>query len=220
MALKKETRDAAGFSEIAVRGFGEATLIQGDTEEVIVEADEAIISRIRTEVRGGRLELGLDLAWWEYLTWWLTWLTMPNRQVRYTIRLCNFTGASISGSGKILSDGLHGSACTFAISGSGKVVIDRLDADTVETRISGSGDVRIAGHANRQALRISGAGSVQNSDLETAETDIHISGSGRASVNATTTLGVNISGSGSVFYRGQPQVRQHVSGSGRVGAMR
>ena len=54
-------------------------------------------------------------------------------------------------------------------------------------------------------LHISGSGSVQNSDLETADTDIHISGSGKASVNATRSLGVNISGSGSVFYRGQPQ---------------
>ncbi len=219
MALKTETRDVTGFSEVALRGFGEATLIQGDEEGLVVEADEAIISRIKSEVRDGRLVLGFDLAWWEWLTWWWTLLTIPHKRVRYTVRLCNFTGANISGSGKVVAADLHAATCRFAISGSGNVDIDRLTADALETRISGSGNVQMAGHAERQSLHISGSGRVQNEDLETAETDIRISGSGRASVNATKTLGVSISGSGSVFYRGQPQVRQSISGAGRVGAV-
>jgi hypothetical protein len=202
-----------------LRGFGEATLIQGDTEGLVIEADEAIISRIKSEVRDGRLVLGLDLAWWEWITYWFTWITMPNKVVHYTIRLCDFSGASISGSGKVLAADLHGDACRFSISGSGKVAIDRLAASSVDTRISGSGDVKMAGQAQTQSLRISGSGKVQNEDLETADTDIHISGSGKASVNATKNLAVNISGSGSVFYRGQPQVRQHISGAGRVGSV-
>lgn len=218
MAVTTETRDVSGFSEVAVAGMGDATLIQGDAEGVMIEADEAFISRIRSEVRGERLVLWLDLAWWEWLTWWFTWLFIPNKQVRYTVRLREFKGASISGSGKILAADLHGANCRFSIAGSGKVVVDHLEASAVETRISGSGDVSMAGRAEKQTIHISGSGSVQNSELETAETDISISGSGKASVNATRSLGVDISGSGSVFYRGQPQMRQNISGSGRVGA--
>ncbi len=218
MALRTETREVSGFSEVAVRGMGEATIVQGDAEGLVIEADETIITRIKSEVRGDRLILGLDLAWWEWFTWWLTWLTMPNKQVRYTVRLRNFTGASISGSGKILAGELRAAACRLGISGSGKVAIEQLTVQAVDLRISGSGDVVMAGHAEKQAVHISGAGSVQTSDLATTDTEIHISGSGKASVNAAKTLTVNISGSGSVFYRGQPQVRQHISGSGRVGA--
>jgi hypothetical protein len=218
MALMTETRDVSGFSEIAIQGFGDATLIQGDEEGLVVEADESIIARIRSEVRGGRLVLGLDLAWWEWPTWWFTWLFAPNKQACYTIRLRDFKGASISGSGKIMAGALSGSTCRFDVSGSGKVVIDHLTADVVDTHVSGSGDITMAGRVERQAIRISGSGFVKNSELETLDTDISISGSGKASVNATRTLGVDVSGSGSVFYRGQPHVNQHVSGSGRVGA--
>ena len=218
MAIMTETRDVTGFTAVALHGLGDATLVQGDREGLIIEADESIISHIASEVRGGTLVLGLDLAWWEWLTWWFTWMFLPNKQVRYTINLCSFEGASIAGSGKIVSRDLNAERCRFSISGSGKVIIDQLTADVVETGISGSGEIRMAGRAERQELHVSGSGSVQNSDLETAETNIHISGSGKASVNATRSLGVNISGSGSVFYRGQPQLRQHISGSGRVGA--
>lgn len=219
MAVITETRDVSGFTEVALQGLGDATLIQGDEEGLVIEADESIISRIGSEVRGNRLVLGLDLAWWEWLTWWFTWIFTPNRQVRYIVRLRDFSGASISGSGKILAATLCGTTCRFAISGSGKVIVDRLEADTVDTRISGSGDISMVGRVGRQLLHVSGSGSVQNSDLETADTEIHISGSGKASVNATRRLDVDISGSGSVFYRGQPQVSQHISGSGRVGAV-
>jgi hypothetical protein len=219
MAVTTEKRDVSGFSEIALQGFGDATIIQGDEEGLLVEADETIISRFGSEVRDGRLVLKLDLAWWEWFTWWFTWIFMENRRVCYTIYLRDFSGASISGSGKVLAGELHGRACRFSISGSGKIAIDRLTAESLDTRISGAGDVTIAGVAQKQGVHISGSGSVKNSDLETAETDIHISGSGKASVNATEKLGVSISGSGSVFYRGQPRVSQNISGSGRVGAV-
>lgn len=218
MTLKTEARDVSGFSEVAVRGFGDAMIVQGDHEGLVIEADEEILPRISSEVRDGQLVLGLDLAWWEWLTWWFTWIFMTDKRVRYTVTLCDFSGASISGSGKILSDNLEGEACRFSISGSGTMVIDNLTAQSIGTRISGSGDIRMAGRAEKQQIYISGSGSVQNSDLETADTDIHISGAGKASINASRSLGIDISGSGSVFYRGQPQVRQHISGTGRVGA--
>lgn len=219
MAVMTETRAVSGFSEVALQGLGDAILIQGNEEGVVIEADESIISRIGSEVRGNRLVLRIDLAWWEWLTWWFTWIFIANKQVRYTVKLRDFSGASISGSGKVRAATLCGTTCRFGISGSGKVIVDRLEADAVETRISGSGDISMAGRAEKQALHISGSGSVQNSDLETADTEVHISGSGKASVNATRRLDVSISGSGSVFYRGQPQVSQHISGSGRVGSV-
>ncbi len=121
MAVTTETRDVTGFSSVALRGLGDATLIQGAEEGLVIEADEEIISRIRSEVRDGRLVLGLDLAWWEWLTWWFTWLFTPNKQVRYTVRLCDFADASISGSGKVIAGDLRGANCRFSISGSGKI---------------------------------------------------------------------------------------------------
>lgn len=218
MAVKTETRAVSGFDEVVLRGFGNATIIQGDDEGLTIEADEEILSRLASDVRGNKLVLGLNLEWWEWLTCWFNWVFMSDKEVRYTIRLRDFAGARISGSGKIRADDLHSSTCRFRISGAGEVVIHQLTADAVETHISGSGNIRIAGRAQTQQIRISGPGSVQNSELETLDTDIYISGSGKASVNATRNLEVGISGSGSVFYRGRPQIRKSISGAGRVGA--
>ena len=36
--------------------------------------------------------LGLDLAWWEWLTWWFTWIFMPNKQVQLHDQAVRFRG--------------------------------------------------------------------------------------------------------------------------------
>lgn len=214
MATRTETRDVTGFSAVAIRGHGHLKLLQGEREGLVIEADESVLPKIRSEVVNGKLVLGFDLQWWE----WLTWAFMPFRDVRYTVTVSDFTGASVSGSGDVTAEALSGDACEFRISGSGKMVLGNLSFRSLAMHISGSGRVQMAGKTARQELHISGSGDVRNADLETDDTIVRISGSGNASVNARDRLDVHISGSGAVFYRGQPKVTQHISGAGKVGA--
>jgi hypothetical protein len=216
MARFTETRDVHDFSEIVIEGFGDAEVVQSDVESLEVEADEAVLERLKTEVRDGRLVLGLDLEWWEWLTYWATWMTISDKLVRYRISMKTFEGATIKGSGSVKAGPVSSETCRLRISGSGKLTFERLETIELHTQISGSGNVRLAGQAGRQEIHISGSGDVSAPDLETRETEIHISGAGKAIVNAVDSLYVHISGSGDVRYVGAPHIEQSIAGAGSV----
>lgn len=62
----------------------------------------------------------------------------------------------------------------------------------------------------------SGSGRYEAADLESAEVEVRISGTGSATIRERECLNANISGSGSVRYIGRPAVWQTTSGSGKV----
>lgn len=218
MAAKSETREVRNFTEVEIQGYGDLILEQdrdARTESLVVEADETILPRIKSEVRGNRLVLGFQVDWWDW-GYWIDWLFNPNKKVLYHLTMKQINGAGISGSGKVTAKHIETEDCQFRISGSGKVLIDELKANALRTTISGSGDVSLAGAAKQHELSISGSGSLHARELETQCSQVRISGSGSAVVNVRETLDVHISGSGSIKYAGKPKVTQHISGAGRV----
>jgi hypothetical protein len=204
MATVTQTRNVTGFSEVEIQAIGDVLLEQGDTESLIVEADEAFISRIKTEVRGRRLVLGWDVAWWEWLSyWWFMWLFIPNKRIVYRVRLKTVTGLSIRGSGTVTGQALQIERCELSISGSGRIQLDAITAQSLHTSITGSGDVELNGSAQQHDLRISGSGKARLSGLQTQQVTVTVSGSGSAWVDARQDLKVTITGSGEVEYAGQ-----------------
>jgi hypothetical protein len=91
-----------------------------------------------------------------------------------------------------------------------------VDVEELKTVISGSGNTNLKGTAKVHNTIVSGSASVKAFELSTERTDITISGSGRAEVDASQELDVTITGSGVVYYTGDASVSQTVSGSGRV----
>jgi len=61
MAIKTETRPVNSFNRVSVQNYGDVVLEQGDLEGLVIEADEEILPRIKSNVRDGRLILGFDL---------------------------------------------------------------------------------------------------------------------------------------------------------------
>lgn len=239
MARITKTRAVQSFTEIIAQAYGDVVLEQGETEGVVVEADERMMPKLKTSIRDGRLFLGFRYRWWEWITWWWTWLFIRDKRIHYRVSLRDFRGVSISASGNVTAEQLRGDECQLRISGSGRVQVEQLtcqsaatciggsgvvrigeiECQSAATRISGSGDVSLAGKAKRHEIRISGSGRVNAPDFETGDTKVVISGSGKATLNALQTLNVRVSGSGSVNYRGRPQISQHISGRGRVQAI-
>ena len=236
MPVQIETRPVSGFSKLRIQGYGEVVLTQGEQESLTIQADTAILQRIRSEVRAGRLTLGFDLAWWEWITWWITWMTISDRSIRYqigmkTVESLAGEGSLVLKSGPVLAEGLNlsvsGSAeveieriqalkCDIAVSGSSEIGIRQLECGELATRIGGSGGIELAGQAGHHTIRVSGSGKIEAQDLETRVTEIHVSGSATALVNVVERLAVQISGAGNVRYRGDPQVSQSITGVGSV----
>lgn len=57
-----EQRTLPAFSRIAIEGFADVTLVQGNAESVTVEGPSRQMASIRTEVRGGTLTIANNQA--------------------------------------------------------------------------------------------------------------------------------------------------------------
>ena len=211
MAIVKESRPVQDFEEVAMEGHGDLAIVQGDVEMLEVEADEEVLPKLKTEVRGRRLVLGYR-SWWDWLT--PPWGAPP---IHYTVTMKTVRGVVISGSGTVTAAEIHTDDLRLEMSGSGRGTIDRLAAETLELRISGSGRLEVGGgQVGAQEITISGSGSLRAEELTSDEADVRISGSGNIRLHAEKALNVHISGSGEVRYRGQPVVSQRISGSGSI----
>lgn len=209
MALIQERRDVTGFDEVILEGSGYITLVQGEQDGLVIEADEDLLPRLKSDVEDGRLRLGLR-NWWDYL------IHFMHSPVHYFVTMRQVRGVSISGSGKLEAGQVQTDRLRLKTSGTSEMRIADLRAGDVETSFSGSGKVSLGGAAEALTVRISGSGSVRAEEMDCADVRVHISGSGSVRVRASSRLDVHISGSGEIGYIGQPAVTQHISGSGRV----
>ena len=208
MAMITETRDVRDFDEVVVQGRGDLILEQGDVESVVIEADAAVMPHVKAAVEGRRLVLGLE-HWWDSLLF-------PLAPLRFHVSAVMVNRVTISGSGSVRAEALRSDDLRLEISGSGDMAFPQLTAGAVSLGISGGGKMKVSGEAESIAVRISGSGNVQTSELATQAAEVRISGSGNVSVNPAQTLDVQISGSGTVKYIGQPQISQRISGSGSI----
>ncbi len=211
-AQTKDTRDVGSFDAIAMNISGKVYVKQGNKNEVIVEAREDDLEKVRTEVSGGRLSISTRSS-----RSWFSWGDGFDGRVNVYITVKELSGVSVSGSGDVIGQSLF-KADNFetSISGSGDIEIE-IDVKTVESRISGSGNIELKGSAKRARLGISGSGKYFAEELKVDDYDITITGSGRAAITTYGELDVRIAGSGSVYYSGEPTgVNTNVSGSGRV----
>jgi len=212
MAIKRETREVKNFDWVSLSGQGDIIIEQGDQEGLIIEADEGLLSYIKSEVKDGKLKIGIR-NWLDALFLW------PQGPIHYYVQMKEVTGVSISGSGKMDTKTLKGNDLSLEISGSAEMHVAELEYKDLEMTVSGSGRFDLAGKAAATEVRISGSGRVDSQNLEIQEASVRISGAGDVFFKVEKKLEVSISGSGSVRYEGNPQVTKRISGSGQVGPL-
>ncbi len=222
MALRSETRTVPGLREVTLRGIGRLEIEQrpdvAGQETVVVEADDAVIDRIATEVREGRLEIGFRMPWYEWLTGWIQWLFAAHKRIRFRLVAATVESIAISGAGWATAERLASDRLEVAISGAGKIALAGVTVVKLASRVSGAGRIELSGTAEQHDVHISGAGSIQAPGLATKRTTAVITGSGSLAAAVAEDLEVSISGAGNVSYSGRPRVTQRISGAGRVRA--
>jgi hypothetical protein len=187
--VASETRHVSGFDAIQLAGSADVTVSFGDSESVVVEAEDNILPLIETYVRGGELVIE-----------WKPMISVSDTEpVRVTVTMKSLKAASLPGSGNITIAGMNGGAVEFDLPGSGNITADGV-VDSVNAELSGSGNI-VCG------------------DLQAKSATVKLPGSGNVTIFASESLGVTISGSGSVTYRGDPaEFTQSVTGSGTIQA--
>lgn len=245
---KRETRQVSSFTGINASSVFDITVSKGSTESLVIEADDAVMPLVRSEVRNGVLHLYLDNA-----------RNVKNiKTLKASVVMRNLEQVSLSGASKLTAKDLYtpdnfkgdcsGVAKLAVKVNTGKLSIEASGASKVEMQANVTGDVKINASGTSKIeldlkaiqvkLNSSGVGKI---DLKGSATDIKIEASGTSKLDAENfavktatvessgtskitlhvddTLQVNSSGTSSVEYKGSPVIDAKVGGVSKVRKM-
>lgn len=186
--VAEEARPAEPIESIELRISCNVVGEVSDSASLTITGDDNLLQYIRTQVIDGKLRIDSE----ERLK--------PSSVIKVNITSPELKGASISGSGKIMLNG--------------------IETPHFHASISGSGSIQAAGTSENVDATISGSGNIDLLSLPSVNASASISGSGLIQVDAKQSLNAHISGSGSIRYAGDPTVSKHISGSGSVSKTR
>lgn len=201
-----ENRTVSNFSGIDLECSANIYFMQGDEQSVKVEAEDNIISHITTEVKGGELIVSTDGK-----------NIRTHKEINVYVTVKELCLLELSGSGNMIGKGhINCDNMVMSVSGSGNIKAD-VRSLTMKIKVSGSGNLDVSGTVTTCDIRIAGSGNVNAKNLQTLNSAVSISGSGKSIVNASNELDVSIPGSGMVRYTSEPQkLRTSITGSGSV----
>ena len=102
------------------------------------------------------------------------------------------------------------------VAGTVQATVHSVDPRRFEVRVHGASSVTSFGMTEDQSVTISGSSRYDGRDLATRSTDVNVTGTGVADVNASDRLSGTVSGAGVLRYVGNPVVTVSVSGAGTV----
>ncbi len=204
--LTSQERTVSGIERISLQGIGEVEITLGDSESLVIEAEENLLDYLETEVDNGVLELRtrnlINLR--------------PTKDIRYIITVTSINGLEVLGSGNITLDRADTTSMRLVIAGSGDINVDELTAVSLDVTIPGSGEINLSGEVDHQDINIAGSGKYMAEDLLSHSADISLAGSGNMRIWVTDQLDVRILGSGDIRYYGTPSIKQSIVGSGNI----
>lgn len=180
-----ETRNVGVFTRVDLVGASTVTIGVGGEQQVVVRADDNLVDRVTTEVRGGTLVVGSTGSF----------ETAVPMSVQVTVP--SLDAVRLSGSGTLAVDGHELETLAIALSGAGTIrgagTVTTLDVD-----LSGAGNVELGQlRARDAAVSVSGTGSVVVHVTGTLDADVSGTGS-IAYTGEPDRVSKEITGTGSV----------------------
>ena len=206
---KKETRNVGDFEKISLAISANLYLTQGNTCEVIIEAEEDVLNKIETEVESGYLKIEFE-KWYNY---------RGTKDINVYVTIKDVNSLMVTRSGDIINKtALNSAKIEMVVTGSGSILINDLNVKSLDAMISGSGNIKIAGKQKADELdaTITGSGDIESSNIEFSEADLMITGSGSIHTFVSKELEATITGSGKILYKGDPIVNADITGSGKI----
>ena len=180
-----EQRAVSNINEVSFDAFGNLFIKQSDTESLTIEAEDNIVSNIKTDVSGNKL----------IITFKENFIPIPTKQIYITLNIKDLSEVSLSGAGSIVCDNLNTKDFEINSNGAGDIEF-KIKAEKLMSIIKGAGGIKVSGSANNQEIQIIGAGGYMGKDLESSKCKVVITGAGSATVNVKDSLDVTISGVG------------------------
>ncbi len=223
----EESREVSGITGVELATIGTLHIETGETESLLVEAEDNLLEHIQTGVRGGTLEIGtpndVNLRTTQPVNYYLTVTGLDTIRISSSgdieapdLEAERFS-VIISSSGDLQMRDLEADILSVDINSSGDMIMGTLHANTLDVDINSSGHLNIAGgQVETQNVIISSSGDYDARDLESDEAEVRISSNGSATIRVNDHLKANLSSSGDLYYIGSPTVDVRTTSSGDV----
>lgn len=212
LPVEGSSEPVGAIRRVEFHSIGDITIRQGEREELVIEANEAIKSRIKTEMRGDTLRIS-------YQTRWMDFVGIPfwgGSPIRYDLMVRTLESLQAGGVGNITIPELVTGQLEVNQSGTGSLTIQSLEADRLNASLSGVGSMKVKGRVNHQEAYVTGTGSYQADRLTSQSAVVKLSGVGSATIWVEEELDATVTGTGSISYYGNPKVNQRISGVGNI----
>jgi uncharacterized Zn-binding protein involved in type VI secretion len=208
---RSENRPVSGFTRVQLDGIGDLEIKFGNSESLVVEADENLLPYIVTEVKGDTLIIRMKED--------VRIINMIS-DVNYTLTAQSLESIELNGLGNITVDPVNTEALEITLDGSGSITIDELVGDSLTSNLNGLGSLTInGGKVTGQDVTLAGAGSYQAGDMVSENAAISLTGLGSATVWVTGILDAELTGAGSLDYYGKPQATVNDTGLGSINSL-
>ena len=202
----EENRPVSSFDGIRLLSVASVFVEQGSSEQVMVRAEDNVISHIQTRVSGGVLEITTESG--------ISFDNTGPIQVFVTAR--DLGSLELEGVGEIQAMGLGFSRLDLSLNGTGSLDLSDAHGDRLEVRMDGVGEIEISGQVTEQKAEVFGIGDYKARKLQSLRADISVHSLGSATVRVSERLIATVRGSGSIYYHGNPIVESDITGSGIV----
>lgn len=203
-----QTRDVSDFHAIEVDYPAKVFIEQGNTESVVIKAEDNLLPDLKTEVKNGTLKIFYKKTDDKHVN--------PTESVIITITAKDLDDITYSSAGELTVEGLKTDNLDVSLSGAGNVELKDIETKNLSISLSGAGGMTASGTTDNLSLNISGFGGFDGEDLQTQTADINLSGAGSATVWVEDQLDAQISGAGSIHYYGSPEVTKQINGIGAI----
>lgn len=184
---------------IKVSGAINLNITEGESESLIIKADENILPLIKVEISGSELELRIEGSF-------STKTPLECNVILKNIKRLISNGQTTIDITKEKSDDLY-----FDIRGNATVNAT-IKADTLFVTASGNSSWCLAGDVAHQELNLSGHGKYNASKLESATANLYISGNLNVYLNARKKITGFAKRGSTVKYYGDPKVNLKTTG--------
>lgn len=208
-----EPRNVTGYTAIEVSGSIDLYLSQGTEEGVAVSASTVEIrQRIRTELRGGTLQIYFDSKG-------LNWKAWGNHKMKAYVTFKTLTRLEASGACNVrATEEIKQPELSLELSGasdfSGALVIGKLRIDA-----SGASNAKLSGTADYTNIIASGACTIKAYDFTTVMCKTDASGASNIRITVDKELDAKASGGSTVYFKGNGLIRD-ISTSGGAAVKR
>lgn len=205
-----DSRDVEHFDKIEIDGVFNVFLRQGDTEELLIEADKEVAAHIISKVEQGTLILKMEDN-----------TDFGNIDpVKIYVQVRDLQSIHTTGVGTIKCEqALKLDKLTLRCEGVGAIDLN-FSANSLIVNSETVGAITLAGKVTEADITHKGVGVLQAFELLTKKLKLTSEGVGAAEVYASESIDINANGVGSVRYKGNPAVKTIVSeGIGKVSSV-